>query len=103
MSGTLALGFVAACCSTMAFLPQVIKTWRTRSAGDISLPTFATIVTGSVLWIIYASLQSDLPVLLANGIIFILASTIVWLKIRYPSTTNTATPPPDLGAGRASS
>jgi MtN3 and saliva related transmembrane protein len=84
MSGTVVLGFIAACCSTLAFLPQVIKTWRTRSTKDISLTTFLTIVAGSVLWMVYASLQDDLPVLVTNGIIFGLASTILWLKLRYP-------------------
>ena len=84
MSGTVVLGFIAACCSTLAFLPQVIKTWRTRSTGDISLTTFLTIVSGSVLWMVYAWLQEDLPVLVTNGVIFVLASTVVWLKLRYP-------------------
>jgi MtN3 and saliva related transmembrane protein len=84
MSGTVVLGFIAACCSTLAFLPQVIKTWRTRSTGDISLATFLTIVSGSVLWMAYAWLQEDLPVLVTNGVIFVLASTVVWLKLRYP-------------------
>ena len=78
------LGFIAACCSTLAFLPQVIKTWRTRSTKDISFTTFLTIVAGSVLWMVYAWLQDDLPVLVTNGIIFVLASTILWLKLRYP-------------------
>jgi MtN3 and saliva related transmembrane protein len=86
MSGTLVLGFIAASCSTLAFLPQVIKTWRTRSTKDISLVTFLTIAVGSVLWMVYAWLQDDPPVLITNAIIFVLASTILWLKLRYPQT-----------------
>lgn len=84
MSKTLVLGFIAACCSTLAFLPQVIKTWRTRSTRDISLATFSTIVSGSVLWMLYAWLQADLPVFATNAVIFVLAGIVVWLKLRYP-------------------
>jgi MtN3 and saliva related transmembrane protein len=83
MDPTTTLGFVAAALSTLAFVPQVIKAWRTRSTGDISLAMFATVVAGSLLWIAYAWLKSDLPVLATNGIIFTLASSILYLKIKH--------------------
>lgn len=83
MSSTALIGMLAACCSTAAFVPQVIKTWRSRSAGDISLAMFATVLSGSLLWIVYAFLQQDLPVLATNGIILLLASTMLYLKLRY--------------------
>lgn len=83
MSATVILGFAAAFCSTSAFVPQVIKAWRSRSTHDISLIMFVTIVVGSVLWMAYAWLQADLPVFVTNGIIFVLASSVLGLKLRY--------------------
>lgn len=83
MSLTTTLGFLAAALSTVAFVPQVIKAWQTRSTGDISLAMFLTIVAGSVLWMIYGWLRSDLPVLATNGVIFALASSILYLKIKH--------------------
>lgn len=83
MPGIAILGYVAACCSTLAFLPQVIKTWRTRSTGDLSLPTFLTVASGSVLWLVYGWLRADVPIVVTNAIIFVLASTILWLKLRF--------------------
>jgi len=81
--GTTILGYVAACCSTVAFLPQVIKAWRTRSTGDLSLPTFLTVVAGSILWLVYGWLRTDVPIMATNAIIFVLASTILWLKLHF--------------------
>jgi MtN3 and saliva related transmembrane protein len=83
MSMTMILGFVAAFCSTAAFVPQVIKTWRSRSTRDISRSMFATLVTGSLLWLVYAWLQGDLPIFATNAIIFVLGSSILALKIRH--------------------
>ena len=83
MSATVILGFVAALFSTSAFVPQAIKAWRTRSTRDISLSTFLAIVIGCGLWVIYAWLQSDLPVLITNGIICLLALSILYLKVRH--------------------
>jgi len=83
MSATGVIGLLAACCSTAAFVPQVVKTWRTRSAGDISLAMFATVLSGSVLWIVYAFLQQDLPVGATNAIILLLSSAMPYLKLRY--------------------
>jgi MtN3 and saliva related transmembrane protein len=83
MATTVVLGFIAATCSTIAFLPQVIKTWRTRSTADISLGMFAIIVTGNILWIAYGWLQNDLPLLMTNAVIFFLAAIILYFKLRY--------------------
>ncbi len=84
MSSTVLIGLVATCCSTLALLPQVVKTWRTRSTADISVWTFSTVSTASVLWVIYGWLRGDVPVVVANTIVFFLATTILWLKVRHP-------------------
>lgn len=77
------IGFLAACCSTVAFLPQVLKAWRTRSTSDVSLATYGVIALGAVLWISYGILDQDMPVLITNGVILVLAVIIIGLKLRY--------------------
>ena len=78
-----ALGLVAGVLTTLSFLPQVIKAWKSRSTRDISLGMFATFCTGVFLWIVYGFLVGDIPVLVANTVTFILAATILVLKLRY--------------------
>lgn len=82
MSALTLIGFTAAMLSTLAFLPQAVKTWRTRQTRDISLGTFLLIVTGNFLWIVYAWLDGDAPVLITNIVIFCLAGSILYLKVR---------------------
>ena len=74
-------GFIAAALTTTAFLPQVIKTWRTRKAEDVSIVMLLMFITGLLFWIIYAIQTNALPVLIANIITFILNVTILILKI----------------------
>jgi MtN3 and saliva related transmembrane protein len=77
------IGLLAGTLTTISFLPQAIKTWRTKSAKDISLVMFLTFCTGVTLWIIYGICVSDLPVLLTNLLTLILASTILVFKLKY--------------------
>jgi len=50
MSELTFIGLAAGCCTTLAFVPQVVKTWKTRSTTDISLGMFAVLVHGVTLW-----------------------------------------------------
>jgi len=68
--------------TTIAFVPQVVKTWRTRSTHDISLGMFAILVAGMTAWLIYGALIGDLPLVLANAVTLGLAGTILIFKIR---------------------
>jgi len=76
-------GFIAAALTTTAFLPQVIKTWRTRKAEDVSIVMLLLFIAGLLFWIIYAIQTNALPVLIANIITFILNVTILILKLIY--------------------
>jgi MtN3 and saliva related transmembrane protein len=78
-----AIGFGAAFCTTFAFLPQVIKTWQTRSTKDISLGMFLTFSTGILLWLIYGLLLGDVPLIAANAVTLVLALIILGFKLRY--------------------
>ncbi len=77
------LGFVAGGLTTFAFLPQVIKAWRTKSTHDISLGMVALTATGILLWFIYGLCLRSLPIALPNFVSFILTFTLLVLKIKY--------------------
>jgi MtN3 and saliva related transmembrane protein len=77
------LGLVAACGTTIALLPQTIKSIKTKQTKDISLGMYVLFVVGVFLWLIYGILIKDLPVILANAVTLIFASTILALKLKY--------------------
>lgn len=77
------LGLTAGSLTTVAFLPQVIRTWKTKSARDISLGMFLIFCTGVFLWLVYGLLKHDTPIVVANVLTFLLASTILVFKLRY--------------------
>ena len=83
MTLTELIGFIAATLTTIAFLPQVIKTWKDKSTKDISLVTYSLFVMGTVTWFSYGILLHSWPIILANLITFILAATVLGLKIKY--------------------
>ncbi len=76
-------GFSAALLTTIAFLPQLYKTWRTKSAGDVSLVMLILFITGVICWIIYGIKINSIPILVANIITFIFNFLILILKITY--------------------
>jgi MtN3 and saliva related transmembrane protein len=77
------LGLAAGSCTTLAYLPQAVKAWRTRSTHDVSLQMFVLMVTGIVLWLIYGVLQRDLPIIAANIASLALTMTILYFKLRF--------------------
>lgn len=77
------IGLTAGFCTTVAFLPQAIKTWKTKSAKDLSLGMYSIFCTGIILWLIYGFLINDLPVILTNLASIILASSILYFKLSY--------------------
>jgi MtN3 and saliva related transmembrane protein len=77
------LGLVAGSFTTAAFVPQVVKTWRTRSAKDLSLGMFSIFCLGVVLWLVYGFLIMDIPVIVANVVTLLLASFLLCLKLRW--------------------
>ncbi|WP_066382883.1 MULTISPECIES: SemiSWEET transporter [unclassified Anabaena] len=77
------LGLAAATLTTIAFLPQMWQTWRTKSAKDVSYVMLITFMGGLFLWLIYGIYLQALPIILANGTTLFLNSIILWLKIKY--------------------
>jgi MtN3 and saliva related transmembrane protein len=77
------LGLVAATLTTVAFLPQMIKTWRSKSAKDVSLGMLITFCIGVCLWLIYGIYLQALPIILANLLTLIFNLIILGFKIKY--------------------
>ena len=76
------LGYAAATCTTVAFVPQVVRIWKTRQTRDISLGMFIVMTAGVLMWLIYGLFIHDIPLVAANGATFVLSLTILLLKLR---------------------
>lgn len=83
MNGIQILGLLAGSLTTAAFFPQVIKTWKDRSAKGLSLGMFSLFCLGVLLWLVYGLVVRDVPVIAANFITLILASTLLYFKLRF--------------------
>ena len=77
------LGLIAGAFTTAAFVPQVIKTWKSKSARDISLGMFAIFSTGVLLWLFYGIQIGAMPVIVANAITLGLSLTILVFKLKF--------------------
>jgi len=81
MNYTELLGYFAAFCTTMAFLPQAIKVYSTKSTKDLSLPMFLLFVIGLSCWLIYGLIIGNAPMIYANAATLIFALFILYHKI----------------------
>ncbi len=77
------LGIIAGTLTTSAFFPQLLKTWKSKSAKDVSLVMMITFNLGVFLWIVYGLAIGALPVVVTNVVTLTLALLILILKIRY--------------------
>ena len=77
------IGYVAAICTTISFLPQLIRVVRLRSARDISLGMFSIFSAGTALWLTYGLLSHSKPVAAANAVTLVLSFSILVLKVRF--------------------
>lgn len=77
------MGSLAAALTVIAFFPQLMKIARTRSTRDISLGMFSIFCAGVFLWFAYGILTNDLPVTIANLLVFVQAVTILAYKVKY--------------------
>lgn len=79
-------GLVAGFLTTAAYLPQVLKVWRSRSARDVSLGMFSLMVVGLALWLAYGLMIGSLALILSNIITLILAGLVLIGKLRFDRT-----------------
>jgi len=83
------IGLMAATLTTLAFLPQVVRTWRRRSADDLSAGTFLLLFTGIVLWLLYGVLRRDPIIILANAVGVTLVGSLLLMIWRFRLRTRT--------------
>ena len=86
-----ALGYLAAILTTASWIPQIVRTWRLRSADDLSLGMLATFTLGIVLWLVFGVATSSGPIVAANAVTLVLNLVLVGLRLRFGSP-----PPPRL-------
>jgi MtN3 and saliva related transmembrane protein len=81
------IGFAAAFCTTVAFVPQLIRVIKLRSARDVSMGTFLLFSIGVFLWLLYGIYSGSKPVIASNGATLILSLSILYLKMKYDRTS----------------
>ncbi|WP_034410673.1 SemiSWEET transporter [Derxia gummosa] len=77
------VGYLAALCTTGAFVPQALLTWRTRRADGVSLGMYSIFTTGVALWLAYGVMIGSWPVTIANAVTLGLALFILGMKLRF--------------------
>jgi MtN3 and saliva related transmembrane protein len=81
------LGSVAGTLTTISFVPQVWKIWKSRSAEDISFGMFLLFALGVVLWLVYGVMIQAMPIILANGVSLALVLAIIVMKVLFRRRT----------------
>jgi MtN3 and saliva related transmembrane protein len=77
------MGYAAAALTTVSFLPQAVKTIRSRDTSGISLLMYVVFTIGIGFWFCYGIVLHSWPMIVANAITFVLAATILALKLRH--------------------
>jgi MtN3 and saliva related transmembrane protein len=77
------IGYTAGFLTTAALVPQLLKTWKTKSANDLSLGMLWTFNLGIISWLTYGILSADKPLILWNTITMFMASLILIMKLKY--------------------
>ena len=77
------LGLLAACCTTLSFLPQAVKTIQTKDTSGISLSMYSLFTFGTLLWFLYGVFSINIPIIIANGVTLLFSIIILTYKIRY--------------------
>ena len=77
------LGVLAGILTTGCWLPQLVRSWRTRSVGDISWGYLLVLASGVALWVVYGAAQGDLPIMLTNTATGAALATLAVMKLRY--------------------
>ena len=83
MDLTVTLGLLAGGLTSMSFVPQAWKIWKTKSAEDVSLKMFLALCTGVMLWLLYGFIKKDTAILVTNGVTLLLTLAILGMKLKF--------------------
>ena len=82
------MGYTAGALTTLAFVPQVLQIYRTKSVKDVSLAMFLLFTLGVALWLGYGIMTHSFPVVAANATTLVLSFVILYFKWKYNRTSN---------------
>jgi len=77
------IGALASALTTIAFVPQVWRVWKTRSTHDLSLPMYSIFTTGVALWLVYGVMIGSWPIIVGNAITVVLAGAVLAMKLKF--------------------
>lgn len=77
------IGLMAAAFTTAAFIPQVYRTWKTKSVDELSLTMYVVFLTGIILWLIYGLNIDSISIILANTVTGLLVLVLIYFKLKY--------------------
>jgi MtN3 and saliva related transmembrane protein len=83
MDTTMVLGLAAGTLTTISLIPQVIKTWKDKSAKDLSLGMFIAFCIGVALWLVYGCIVREVPIIVSNSVTLVLALAILTAKLKF--------------------
>lgn len=83
MTGVQVLGYSAGFITALTFLPQVVKTWKEKSAKDISLYMFVIAFVNEIMWLAYGILRNDWVIISTNAVMIVMSGIMISLKLRY--------------------
>jgi MtN3 and saliva related transmembrane protein len=83
-----AVGFAAGTLCTLAYLPQALHSFRTKSVGDIALTMLVSLNVGLALWVCYGVLIHSLPIILPNAVTLLLAFPLLIMRLKYGRGTD---------------
>ena len=83
MDSATLIGYFAGFLTTIAFVPQVLKTWKSKSASDLSLGMFLVFSLGVLCWFIYGILLAEVPIVFWNTVTLILALALLIMKLKF--------------------
>jgi len=76
------IGYIAAFCTTTAYIPQAVKVYKTKQTKDISTGMFLIMVIGLFLWLAYGFMSGSMPIIWSNVVTIIIAGYILVMKVK---------------------
>lgn len=83
MDWTEVIGLIASGLSSLTFMPQVYRAWKTKSVGDLSIAMMFIVFFSAILWLVYGFERGSLPVIICNGIICVLSMVLIYFKFSF--------------------
>lgn len=82
------IGLLGGFLSCITFVPQIFKTWKSKSVEDISVHTFMIVLASTIIWIGYGILKDSISVILTNIVVFMTAVIMLWMKWKFTDSSH---------------